>query len=879
MDCRGKGVSGVSEPKRTLKQNLIEQIIITKILLQKLELQKIAYQHIIAFTYFLARFVYIEDPENQQKRMSLFAVWTGQRKVAAAFFRYRRIITLKARQLGLTWLTISYALWRMMFNPGYKVVALSKREQDAKEMVRRLEFILRHLPGWMIVEKKNTPKNWQGLTWESTTLTITIHHPPVDGEHQEDTTFTSMSAAPDSGRSFTADLVILDEWAFQPWAREIYSAAYPTINRPTSGQVIGLSTAKRGTLFEDIWNAATKGLNNFYPIFLPWWTDPRRDKKWHEDTIRELPLTHRAEYPATPEEAFTVGEGAFFPFWDPDQHVLKSVPGYYPPSYCLLYRAYDAGFGSRACCKWYAVYPHGKAICYREYYPHQVIDTIQAKTIKEMSVTPNGEPESIYMTVADPSAWNKQSGTGESTAEIFAQEGIYMSAADNNLHNGWRRLHQWLYPIQDKDFGESPSLMFTYACGNSIRTYPSCEQSKTNPEDISKDSEHHCFVAGTLVETIDGYKPIEGIHKGDLVLTSEGYYPVKSAGATGREVAVITATFSNGRSLTGTGNHPIKTANGAFVPLDGLRYCDIIEVRENINNRRAKEWKKEGKKLCSMGHGFSGIQDLATAVQGYTSRQHLRTEEKGYKGYTGKSGNLTMGLFRKAGIFITETKTRLTMTLATWSVCPKKNICQTILRAKNFQQHRQIFFKQGPEDGTSHRKGASGTLSMESASWQIENSSQEPAPIVESKERQKTTSLTASGSALMLVSRTSAGKEALTTRSVPARYAEPNIHAIDTARAAPAHPCAVHVLGSCPAGTATVYNLEVDGPHEYYANGILVSNCQDCDRYFCMARPAPFKVSDSFMPGRSDPLPASSFDREEYTDIDDDTDWERTFFD
>jgi hypothetical protein len=28
-----------------------------------------------------------------------------------------------------------------------------------------------------------------------------------------------------------------------------------------------------------------------------------------------------------------------------------------------------------------------------------------------------------------------------------------------------------------------------------------------------------------------------------------------------------------------------------------------------------------------------------------------------------------------------------------------------------------------------------------------------------------------------------------------------------------------------------VYNLTVDGPHEYYANGILVSNC-DALRYF-----------------------------------------------
>jgi hypothetical protein len=33
------------------------------------------------------------------------------------------------------------------------------------------------------------------------------------------------------------------------------------------------------------------------------------------------------------------------------------------------------------------------------------------------------------------------------------------------------------------------------------------------------------------------------------------------------------------------------------------------------------------------------------------------------------------------------------------------------------------------------------------------------------------------------------------------------------------------VLGSCDAGAASVYNLEVEGQPEYFANGILVHNC------------------------------------------------------
>jgi len=38
----------------------------------------------------------------------------------------------------------------------------------------------------------------------------------------------------------------------------------------------------------------------------------------------------------------------------------------------------------------------------------------------------------------------------------------------------------------------------------------------------------------------------------------------------------------------------------------------------------------------------------------------------------------------------------------------------------------------------------------------------------------------------------------------------------------------VSVLGSSAGGKEDVYNLEVEGKHEYFANGILVHNCVWC---------------------------------------------------
>ncbi len=272
-------------------------------------------------SHFIAEHVHIEDRDSPGLAIP-FQLWPKQQEALEAILGNRLTIILKARQLGLTWLALSYAVWKLIFNPGYAVVALSKREDDAKELVRRVSFILRYLPRWMVRHQKDGA-NFAGPVWDATTLTITITHP-----EGEPSTFTSMSSGPDSGRSFTASLVVLDEWAFQQWAREIWTAAYPTVNRPTGGQVIGLSTAKRGTLFEEIWDGAVSGDNTFKPIFLPWNSDPRRTLEWYEQTQKDLGDDYHAEYPETAEEAFMYSGDSIFPIPTVMERIkqVKAIP-------------------------------------------------------------------------------------------------------------------------------------------------------------------------------------------------------------------------------------------------------------------------------------------------------------------------------------------------------------------------------------------------------------------------------------------------------------------------------------------------------------------------------------------------------------------------
>jgi hypothetical protein len=430
--------------------------------------------------HFIENYCHIENKDIPEQ-MELFKLWDGQKKALQAFDDYRLNITLKARQMGLTWLALSYSNHQHIFQPGYTVVGLSKKEDDAKELVRRVKFQLENMPKWLI--RPHDVKKPFPITYEATSLAIQFYH---DGKASS--RFLAMPAAKDAGRSFTANLVIIDEWAFQQWAQEIFTAAYPTINRPTGGKVIGISTGLRGTLFEEIWNGAVAEENGFHSTFLPWTTDPRRTKEWYEETKKALPRSHRQEYPMTPEDAFTAGEGAMFGEFNRDIH----VKGHWtPPKTWKIIGAYDYGYSGRACYKWYAISPDGWARAYREYYPTRVKVSEQAKAIKSMSKYDDGTGEHIEYTVADTQCWTPNGETGETIAETFALNGVPMIQADKEHFSGWARLHEWLDPFEDEWGNMTALLTFTENCKNTIRTYPSLVVDENNPEKLKDHQEDH----------------------------------------------------------------------------------------------------------------------------------------------------------------------------------------------------------------------------------------------------------------------------------------------------------------------------------------------------------------------------------------------------
>ena len=80
-----------------------------------------------------------------------FELWPAQQEALAEIATHRYIVMLKARQLGMSWLTLTYALWMMLFHPAPNIMLMSKRDDESIELLTRLIQMYEYLPDWMKV--------------------------------------------------------------------------------------------------------------------------------------------------------------------------------------------------------------------------------------------------------------------------------------------------------------------------------------------------------------------------------------------------------------------------------------------------------------------------------------------------------------------------------------------------------------------------------------------------------------------------------------------------------------------------------------------------------------------------------------------------------
>src|SRR5574344_1151944 len=126
--------------------------------------------------YFIDTYGHIEDKDNKENIIQRFDMWKAQRDAIKSISENKLNVILKARQLGITWVVLYYAAHMMLTLEGRTVIGLSQKEDDAKELVRRMEVIFANIPA-LIQDKSKSPIGWTGPVYEKNVLELRIIFP------------------------------------------------------------------------------------------------------------------------------------------------------------------------------------------------------------------------------------------------------------------------------------------------------------------------------------------------------------------------------------------------------------------------------------------------------------------------------------------------------------------------------------------------------------------------------------------------------------------------------------------------------------------------------------------------------------------------------
>lgn len=246
-----------------------------------------------SFAYFLRHHVYIAErnPSGDVTGVIQWEWWPDVHDpMTEDLERAERLIILKARQLGVSWMLAAWMVHGAMFMPNFLGGVVSAGEAEATEFLWKCHFIIDHLP-------------WDPPPTLETDNSLELGFAASGGR------IIGYPSTPKAGRGYTFSRWVTDEAAFHQYAARNF-AAY---SAATVGPIVIVSSAgddeRRVTTdwFQRMWLGARDGANRFAARFYPVSVRPGRDEEWKADKRAEMAATpgqYEREYPETPEQAF-----------------------------------------------------------------------------------------------------------------------------------------------------------------------------------------------------------------------------------------------------------------------------------------------------------------------------------------------------------------------------------------------------------------------------------------------------------------------------------------------------------------------------------------------------------------------------------------------
>ncbi len=503
------------------------------------------------------------------------------------------------------------------------------------------------------------------------------------------------------------------------------------------------------------------------------------DNKYVSPTyVKQLESLPERKRKAYLEGSWDLFEGQFFSEWNPNLHV---IPSFIPRKPSVIVGGLDWG---RAKPFAFELEIIEKIIT--DEYP----DFYRAKTFLEVYGTEKSPSEwseiieekldffgltikDIKSVRCDNMIFNKGQDMSKSIADQFYDanpdwRGKLLPASKDRA-GGWEILRHWLSLAPD----DLPYWQVAKNCTNLIRTMPLQVYDENIPEDIDTEGEDHCLIPGTKINTITGNKNIEDIKIGDKVLTRSGYKKVIKLWLDNPRAKVFKVIFSNGSFLIGTANHPVWVKNKGFVLIDSLRYNDRVCNRLSL----VQQFRSFAEK---------GITYAANTFSIMVSDFILLF------------GNITWERSDVDSTFTTGMRIGPITVYRTYSALQLLSTYPSMVGSKSPLQKTWLRCKMGLKNGIAPKMAGNGTDTMAKKVGKIEGCSHLNAHIVAENMKQSVQKLL--NSVIKTVKRLIVDSE-------------------------------LRVLKVEYQGISPVYNLEVENSHEFFANGILVHNSEDAERY------------------------------------------------
>ena len=502
---------------------------------------------------------------------------------------------------------------------------------------------------------------------------------------------------------------------------------------------------------------------------------------------------------------WVAAEGAIYQMWDEAKHVID--PDDMPPMRQIISLGIDYGTTHPTTGILLGIGDDNKLYAVDEWAPGRLTNNALTADLKEW-LTRHDYPTWIYY---DPAA--------ASFGLQLYEDGIRrIDKANNDVLDGIRTVASLL---------DNGNLRISSACKNLIDEIPGYRwDEKAAERGIDKpikEGDDFCLVAGTLIETPTGPREIETLIRGDQVLLPDGVYTVSAAQLTNPEARVRTIHLSNGRSITGTMNHPILV-NNEWVQLGDIEKGQELTSWEELRPSSTEELSSAATQIPR-----TKVIDDTSYLESHTNNAELTT-------YTAKSGATTTTVLKfpmdSTSIMLTTITATTAQAILSWwmQALTEQCICVGDTRIQKPEtKHSNKLQKPAnlPKHGTLAQRGTTGIPSMARKHGKTESQSLSTACNV-GQSFSASPFATVTDSVATNANQHGDAHQESTTSNGHVNTVEKNSQSTNIRKLVPV-PVSVVGISDGSKGQR-VYNLTIEGKHQYIANGLVTHNC-DALRY------------------------------------------------